>query len=1371
MDIFEKDWGSSDVNQQLEWLSNALDMPLADAVKAIMAGLTSFHLSVRNKAKFALGKLQEDIRDGLQAGDKKRGLLASALLSVHVYKNIHKTVSASEIKLYLQILLESGGRGPFYAWRLCQNKMFPMQTITSTVNILNDSCRLSLVNQYLASPPSVRREYADMFVKVLKDVTDQRAVLKFYSSLFDMEIPADIFLENIRTSLRNFYNPDNLEEPDNIFAKYLNNEEHSDSDRADALKALAMLSSEINPSKLLRIMKNESSPQLRRTAFKVIERSPAGTYYVLTDTIMDSICSPSGESRPDIAEAMDIFKAAVISCRTNLSYSDKRDRLQLKGAGESFTPDKQITIDKKSTFEKHSTLEHLIWRVKRDIPELMTLILNEITALGKLSFCFIQDMAEESTGTRFQNSEIEHALICGIIRKRPERVIKIFETYINHPQPKIKRSLSKLLEKISTSLEEEKNTLNRQFEQMIVATTPVKRKKEKSGFFQNLFTVTLEKKIARLREPASPDGVDLTDELIEDVDISSSEFLSPGVFTGCIIRHVDISLSTFRNCSFHKTFFYNVNMNGSTFINCSFADSVFIDVMADGTKFGGCNFTGASFLNSSFKSSDMTEAVLAGSTIVRTSFSETDFSGATFVSSRISMVTFADSKLEKTDFSGVTGKFCRFSAHTLSRAETENSNLYSRIIELSTSDISEDLIVISQDKSLMNEIRMLIFMELIQRGKDMFVLKNRYATIAALDLFQPEQADLFELIPLLLHENIDIYTPSNRSVALAKLVEIDGVVGQDGKPAGIQNHDIPHGIADYLPNSETEKICKKYFDKRYLHKDGMVFIQRPLCYVESLFTMGSIGSIAHTAGSDIDYWVCIREELFDLDNLNLFRKKLDAIEKWAKEQFRTEIHFFIVDIEKAKRSDFGGSDSESSGSAQGRLLKEEFYRTMIHVAGKLPFWATLPVTVSINYYNNLFVRLCPYPATGRFIDFGDIHDIPAGEYFGASVWQMFKYLKSPFKSVLKMGLLEKYIHEKRGSRKLLCNEFKQEWMNPGLSFNLTKSDPYYILLSSLIAYYKKIDEKHPFAKFVQSCFFSKVAIADERELKKSAFGFKEILIKRCMDEWGWTSKDVFDAGDIKQWSYEKIASESVKIRQYMVQTYKQCRRIWTSSDASYEQESLLTPRDRTILGRKMVVQFSMDEKAKVETLLLVSKSGLSSGLSLAYNDDSKSVQKWLLMHKWRDNKIGIEKNEILKKAVSIEELGAWLIHNHLYVRDNHIKLAPNPTFVKSNDIKNLFQTMDEFFSDEVKREITNDELCSKSVLTSMFISINFTAPRYLKLITEWSVIYRNSWGEMFCHLFTDTSGLKGFIDVQNRVIQELQLSSIPSKFKVCSYVN
>ena len=228
-----------------------------------------------------------------------------------------------------------------------------------------------------------------------------------------------------------------------------------------------------------------------------------------------------------------------------------------------------------------------------------------------------------------------------------------------------------------------------------------------------------------------------------------------------------------------------------------------------------------------------------------------------------------------------------------------------------------------------------------------------------------------------------------------------------------------------MPTHETEALCREYISKSFIKKEKEEKEEKEderKCFIESLFTIGSIGSIAQSSDSDIDYWVCIRKEWFDYEAMLRFRKKLRKIESWAAHEFNTEIHFFIVNIDDAAKNDFGRSDNESSGSAQGRLLKEEFYRTMIHVAGKIPFWCTLPTAVSRQNYDLIFKTISGCDKNGcsetndfiynkyincRYLNFGDIHDIPAGEYFGASIWQMFKLLKSPFKSVLKMGLLGK----------------------------------------------------------------------------------------------------------------------------------------------------------------------------------------------------------------------------------------------------------------------------------------------------------------------------------------------------------------------------
>ena len=45
----------------------------------------------------------------------------------------------------------------------------------------------------------------------------------------------------------------------------------------------------------------------------------------------------------------------------------------------------------------------------------------------------------------------------------------------------------------------------------------------------------------------------------------------------------------------------------------------------------------------------------------------------------------------------------------------------------------------------------------------------------------------------------------------------------------------------------------------------------------------------------------------------------------------------------------------------------------------------------------------------EFIDMGNVDDISQGEFFGGSIWALIKSFKSPFKTLMKMGVLEEYM--------------------------------------------------------------------------------------------------------------------------------------------------------------------------------------------------------------------------------------------------------------------------------------------------------------------------------------------------------------------------
>ena len=64
----------------------------------------------------------------------------------------------------------------------------------------------------------------------------------------------------------------------------------------------------------------------------------------------------------------------------------------------------------------------------------------------------------------------------------------------------------------------------------------------------------------------------------------------------------------------------------------------------------------------------------------------------------------------------------------------------------------------------------------------------------------------------------------------------------------------------------------------------------------------------------------------------------------------------------------------------------------------------------------------------EYIDMGNVDDISNGEFFGASIWALIKSFKSPFKTLMKMGILEDYMFTKTKSN-LLCHQVKNILMS------------------------------------------------------------------------------------------------------------------------------------------------------------------------------------------------------------------------------------------------------------------------------------------------------------------------------------------------------
>ena len=219
---------------------------------------------------------------------------------------------------------------------------------------------------------------------------------------------------------------------------------------------------------------------------------------------------------------------------------------------------------------------------------------------------------------------------------------------------------------------------------------------------------------------------------------------------------------------------------------------------------------------------------------------------------------------------------------------------------------------------------------------------------------------------------------------------------------GYVSHHTPCGISGYSPNSTTLELAKRL--------SRSFNWQRPAVAeagVHSVYMMGSSGTIGHSDSSDIDIWVCYPAEL-DRESLTQLQKKATLLQLWAR-GLELEAHIFLMNGEKFVRGQREPLTGENCGTAQHYLLMDEFYRTGVLLAGRIPAWWLVPPAAESSYSG--FATLLThkrYMGNIEQVDFGGIDYVPAGEFVGAGIWQLYKAIASPYKSVLKLLLFEVY---------------------------------------------------------------------------------------------------------------------------------------------------------------------------------------------------------------------------------------------------------------------------------------------------------------------------------------------------------------------------
>jgi adenylate cyclase, class 1 len=504
------------------------------------------------------------------------------------------------------------------------------------------------------------------------------------------------------------------------------------------------------------------------------------------------------------------------------------------------------------------------------------------------------------------------------------------------------------------------------------------------------------------------------------------------------------------------------------------------------------------------------------------------------------------------------------------------------------------------------------------------------------------QARFIELLPLLFHEN-------NSSLP------------------GYINDAVPAGISEYAPEQSTIKIAKSFFKAYKTTRRA-----RRIMDINGMYFMGSSGSIAYNSKSDFDVWL-LHSTALDADAIDLIQQKAYAIEQWAEQDLHLEVHFFVFSAEEFKHGVQQGLSSESSGSAQHYLLLDEFYRSSLLIAGKTPTWWLVPPEKEQNYdayIEQLTEQNKITPADG--IDFGAVADIPASEFFGAAVWQLYKSIGSPYKSLMKLLLMEVYASE-YPSISLLSMMFK-EAVYQGVD-SLEDLDPY-LMMYKKVEEYLMIRNQRERLELFRQCFYVKIKEPLSHEVKKKSW--RRDLFKQVVLDWGWTKEQFRLMDTKKEWQIDMIAQQRNRLMNALTESYR-----FLSAFARQNTEvSRVSQTELNVLGRKLYAAFER-KAGKVDIINRDNDGSMNYSKITIYQKKNQAGKDSWQMYQGHISAHVINDYKPIKRTHSVIELIAWAYFNKIIDSHSAISLTNNDALT----VKELRQILVSFEEEFPSRQL------------------------------------------------------------------------------------
>ncbi|MDV5172236.1 class I adenylate cyclase [Photobacterium rosenbergii] len=608
----------------------------------------------------------------------------------------------------------------------------------------------------------------------------------------------------------------------------------------------------------------------------------------------------------------------------------------------------------------------------------------------------------------------------------------------------------------------------------------------------------------------------------------------------------------------------------------------------------------------------------------------------------------------------------------------------------------------------------------------------------------PQSVQVFNLLPVLLHYN---------------------------HPAvpGYLDQDVPVGIASFTASEQQQQL---------IDDCGLACatpISPPVVDIfpiQGLYAMGSTASLGQSLTSDLDIWVCIRTDM-PAENRQALEAKCAVISEWALAQ-GVEANFFLIDENRFRDNFSEQMTGENCGSSQHLLLLDEFYRSAVNLAGQRLLWFMVPPEMEECYDDYIcYLENGGYIHRDEWIDFGGLSRIPAEEYFGSSLWQLYKSIDSPYKSVLKAILLEAYSWEYPHTQLLSVDGKRRFFAIDRTEFCM---DAYYLMLEKVTRYLERIDD-HRRLDLVRRCFYLKTHEKLTREPASGSVPWRRKVLQELTDEWQWPQEVLVELDRRRDWKVEQVKSAHNELLDALMLSYRNLIRFARRNNIT----SAISPEDISILARKLYAAFEV-LPGKV-TLLnpQLSPDLHEQDLSLIQVPAGRTNTAGWYLYKQSLDPIAIMGRPALEHNRYLSKLVAWAYFNglltestclHSVVRNSAVDI--DKLYQLVSDIRNTFpirrpQPSLQALSSpcEIRQlglfiNLENDpttRLRNRSVKFDFKNTDIFSyGPEQMCLVGSVDLVYRNSWNEVRTLNFT---GDNAMLDALKTVLGKMHQDALP----------